>query len=281
MTHELKPITIATDWCKNDNLVAQYLLSWPGILKSHQVATTCYFTTCGYLSKVLQPCFNFLWALVSFYVYLINSGKQLKQRVQGGKLFASTPDPPNSTRHSRYIIMAMSSRRRGRCTIGFILFVTFAFISSLTYIPTVSADVDAERHEEKAAEAVVDASGDVQIMDEPDGDDDDDDDGHSMAEDIAAAAAVVEAEASELLAAAEAKAAEFAEEAAAVAKEVKKEGVAFMKSAKDKITTLVDKTKEITPAQMKKVAAGALGVWGVAAGVGWAMNHFSGSDADV
>jgi hypothetical protein len=179
--------------------------------------------------------------------------------------------------------MAMSSRRRGRCTIGFILFVTFAFISSLTYIPTVSADVDAERHEEKAAEAVVDASGDVQkIMDEPDGvDDDDDDDGHSMAEDIAAAAAAVEAEASELLAAAEAKAAEFAEEAAAVAKEVKKEGVAFMKSTKDKITTLVDKTKEITPAQMKKVAAGALGVWGVAAGVGWAMNHFSGSDADV
>jgi ABC-type Zn uptake system ZnuABC Zn-binding protein ZnuA len=149
----------------------------------------------------------------------------------------------------------------------------------------VSADVDAERHEEKAAEAVVDASGDVQIMDEPDGvddgDDDDDDDGHSMAEDIAAAAAVVEAEASELLAAAEAKAAEFTEEAAAVAKEVKKEGVAFMKSAKDKITTLVDKTKEITPAQMKTVAAGALGVWGVAAGVGWAMNHFSGSDADV
>jgi len=64
-----------------------------------------------------------------------------------------------------------------------------------------------------------------------------------------------------LLAAAEAKAAEFAEEAA--------------------ITKLVDKTKEITPAQMKKVAAGALGVWGVAAGAGWAMNHFSGSDSDV
>lgn len=167
---------------------------------------------------------------------------------------------------------------RRRCTIGFILFVTtLALISSFTYIPTVSADVDAERHEEKAAEAVVDASGDVQ-MDEPD---DDDDDGHSMAEDIAAAAAAVEAEAAELLAAAEAKAAEFAEEAAAVANEVKKEGVAFMKSAKDKITTLVDKTKEITPAQMKKVAAGALGVWGVAAGVGWAMNHFSGSDSDV
>ena len=169
---------------------------------------------------------------------------------------------------------------RRRCTIGFILFVTLALISSFTYIPTVSADVDAERHEEKAAEAVVDASGDVQ-MDEPDDDDDDDDDGHSMAEDIAAAAAAVEAEAAELLAAAEAKAAEFAEEAAAVANEVKKEGVAFMKSAKDKITTLVDKTKEITPAQMKKVAAGALGVWGVAAGVGWAMNHFSGSDSDV
>ena len=166
---------------------------------------------------------------------------------------------------------------RRRCTIGFILFVTLALISSFTYIPTVSADVDAERHEEKAAEAVVDASGDVQ-MDEPD---DDDDDGHSMAEDIAAAAAAVEAEAAELLEAAEAKAAEFAEEAAAVANEVKKEGVAFMKSAKDKITTLVDKTKEITPAQMKKVAAGALGVWGVAAGAGWAMNHFSGSDSDV
>lgn len=154
--------------------------------------------------------------------------------------------------------------------------MTLALISSFTYIPTVSADVDAERHEEKAAEAVVDASGDVQ-MDEPD----DDDDGHSMAEDISAAAAAVEAEAAELLAAAEAKAAEFAEEAAAVANEVKKEGVAFMKSAKDKITTLVDKTKEISPAQMKKVAAGALGVWGVAAGVGWAMNHFSGSDSDV
>jgi len=64
-----------------------------------------------------------------------------------------------------------------------------------------------------------------------------------------------------LLAAAEAKAAEFAEEAA--------------------ITKLVDKTKEITPAQMKKVAAGVLGVWGVASGAGWAMNQFSGSNSDV
>ena len=207
-----------------------------------------------------------------FFYKLKTRVKQLKQDLQ-----------PGFHRHWNDNMAVNATTTRGsrrRCTIGFILFVTLALISSFTYIPTVSADVDAESHEEKAAEAVVDASGDVQ-MDEPDDDDDDDDDGHSMAEDIAAAAAVVEAEAAELLAAAEAKAAEFAEEAAAVANEVKKEGVAFMKSAKDKITTLVDKTKEITPAQMKKVAAGALGVWGVAAGVGWAMNHFSGSDSDV
>ena len=49
-------------------------------------------------------------------------------------------------------------------------------------------------------------------------------------------------------------------------------------SAKAKAVAFVDKTKEISSEQMKKVAAGALGIWGVAAGAGWVMNHFNGDD---
>jgi hypothetical protein len=38
------------------------------------------------------------------------------------------------------------------------------------------------------------------------------------------------------------------------------------------------KAKEISPEKVKKIAAGALGVWGVAAGAGWVMNNMGGED---
>ena len=67
------------------------------------------------------------------------------------------------------------------------------------------------------------------------------------------------------------------EETTAVVDEVDS-SISFITSAKSKATALVDKAKEITPAQMKKAAAGALGIWGVAAGAGWVMNQMGSED---
>jgi hypothetical protein len=194
-------------------------------------------------------------------------------------------------------------RESRRFTLGFLLVLTLA-LSSFSGIPLVYAEVDAEIYEESgegAAETLADSSGELQ-MEEPEAPEVVEDD-TSVAEAAAAEAASVEeaaaaeaaatqaaaeAEAAAAQAAAEAEAAAEPEAAAAaseagVVEEAGKEkGTSFvggvLSSAKTKAVAFVDRTKEISPDQMKKVAAGALGIWGVAAGAGWVMNHFGGSD---
>lgn len=85
-------------------------------------------------------------------------------------------------------------------------------------------------------------------------------------------------QAAEEAAAAEAAAAA----AAALAEEGKKSSTAFVSNVaeltKNTVASVIGKAKDITPETMKKVAAGALGVWGVAAGAGWVMNNLGGDD---
>ena len=161
--------------------------------------------------------------------------------------------------------------RQGRSfALGFLLLVTLALLG-LSNIPLVYADDDAVAEEAapvETAEAVVDATGDVQV-DEPE----------PEVEDNSAA----EAEAAAAQAVAEAAAEKAAEAASAVVDEVDtKKGSAFVTgvvdSAKDKAVSFVDKAKAVTPEQMKKAAAGALGIWGVAAGAGWVMNNLAGAE---
>lgn len=82
--------------------------------------------------------------------------------------------------------------------------------------------------------------------------------------------------------AAEEAAAAEAAAAAALAEEEKKSSTAFVSNVaeltKNKVASVIGKAKDITPETMKKVAAGALGVWGVAAGAGWVMNNLGGDD---
>lgn len=171
--------------------------------------------------------------------------------------------------------------RQGRSfALGFLLLVTLALLG-LSNIPLVYADDDAVAEEAapvETAEAVVDATGDVQV-DEPEPEVED----NSAAEAAAAAQAAAEAEAAAAQAVAEAAAEKAAEAASAVVDEVDtKKGTAFVTgvvdSAKDKAVSFVDKAKAVTPEQMKKAAAGALGIWGVAAGAGWVMNNLAGAE---
>ena len=158
--------------------------------------------------------------------------------------------------------------REGRQFIlGFLLLVTLA-LSGFANVPLAYA--------EEGAEAVVDATGDVNV-DEPEVAVDADE-AYDAAAEAEAAAQAAEAEAQ---AAAEAAAAKAAEEASAVADETEKGGAfvsGVVESAKSKATAIVDKAKSITPEQMKKVAAGAVGIWGVAAGAGWVMNNLGGAE---
>ncbi|KAL7499906.1 hypothetical protein ACHAWT_008040 [Skeletonema menzelii] len=72
---------------------------------------------------------------------------------------------------------------------------------------------------------------------------------------------------------------EAAEEEAAAAEEEETNIVSEVtESAKSKISEIVGHIKDISPQQKKKIAAGALGVWGVAAGAGWVLNNLGGSD---
>lgn len=174
-------------------------------------------------------------------------------------------------------------REGRRFTLGVLFIVTLALLS-LTSIPLVHADADAvEESSGGAAEAVVDATGDVQV-EEPESSTQDEDDGSAAAEaEAAAAAEEAEAAATAEAEAVAAKAAAAAEAASAVVDEVEeKKGGAFVSdvaaSAKSKATALVDKAKSVTPEQMKKVAAGAIGIWGVAAGAGWVMNNLGGAE---
>lgn len=115
-------------------------------------------------------------------------------------------------------------------------------------------------HADDEGSAEVDATGDVQV-DEPESVDTPSDD-----VDDSATEAVTEEEEPPVV-----------EETTAVVDEVDS-SISFITSAKSKATALVDKAKEITPAQMKKAAAGALGIWGVAAGAGWVMNQMGSED---
>jgi len=176
-------------------------------------------------------------------------------------------------------------REGRRFILGFLLLVTLALMSlsnvPLAYADEADAVVEEAAGEPEAteAEAVVDATGDVQVDDEPAAEEEDD----SAAAEAAAAAAAAEAEAARQAAVEEA-AAKAAAEASAVVDEVEKEakGSAFVSdvaaSAKSKAMAFVDKAKSVTPEQMKKAAAGALGIWGVAAGAGWVMNNLGGAE---
>jgi hypothetical protein len=89
-----EPITIATDWCKNDNLVAQNLLRWMDwyfeISSSHNIQQMIHTTSGIFLNR--------LQLSVSFSFCVFNSGKHLKRTGQGLHL-ASTS---TSTRHSHH-----------------------------------------------------------------------------------------------------------------------------------------------------------------------------------
>lgn len=52
----------------------------------------------------------------------------------------------------------------------------------------------------------------------------------------------------------------------------------LLQSQQSKISEIIEKVKEISPQQKKKLAAGAIGIWGVAAGAGWVLNNLGGSD---
>jgi hypothetical protein len=54
--------------------------------------------------------------------------------------------------------------------------------------------------------------------------------------------------------------------------------VNLLQSQQSKISEIIEKVKEISPQQKKKLAAGAIGIWGVAAGAGWVLNNLGGSD---
>jgi len=200
-------------------------------------------------------------------------------------------------------------REGRRFILGFLLLVTLA-LSCSSNIPLVYAD--AVETSSGEAEAVVDATGEVQVK-EPESPKEDDDSAaaaeavaqavarkseavarEAEAEAIAAkaeaeaAAAKAEAEAAAAKAEAEAAAAKAEAEAAAakaaaeVVDEVEEAKDEFAggvtASAKSKAMAFADKAKEVTPEQLKKVAAGALGIWGVAAGAGWVMNNLGGAE---
>ena len=140
------------------------------------------------------------------------------------------------------------------------LFVVILALLSISNIALVYAD-----EEGGSAEAVVDASGDVQV----------EDNSEPTAETVESTPSSTEEE--DTPAAAEEEPAATDSTAVEEPASEEEKGSAFVSgvvsSAKDKATALVDKAKSVTPAQMKKVAAGALGIWGVAAGAGWVMNN--------
>ena len=72
--------------------------------------------------------------------------------------------------------------------------------------------------------------------------------------------------------------ADLAEPDDAAVEEETAEVDSFLKSQQAKISGIIEKVKEISPQQKKKIAAGAIGIWGVAAGAGWVLNNLGGSD---
>lgn len=194
---------------------------------------------------------------------------------------------------------------RRRYALKFLLFsIGAAFI--LSGVPLVKSESDAtpsSLESEAAAiveEVIVDAIGEVHVEDKAvdegrSGNSEETEDVELQAE-VDAAVEAAEAEAARAVeeAATEAKAeadeairkveavAAAAEASNAVDEEVKTETLAFVSkftnSAKSKAVNIVDRAKDVTPEEMKKVAAGVLGLWGAAAGIGWAMNNLGGND---
>lgn len=153
-------------------------------------------------------------------------------------------------------------RQIRRFALGVLLIATLS-LSTLSNVPLAHADVDVvDESADGVAEAVVDSAGDVhvdvsEILDE-------------------AVGAVVEDEVVPESAEEESTA---AEDAVVVENDVSESSTpAFVSNVRAKAVAFADKAKEITPEQMKKVALGTLGIWGVAAGAGWVMNNLGGSD---
>jgi len=182
----------------------------------------------------------------------------------------------------------MSILQGRRRFLGFLLLVTIAVLSTSS-LPAANA----QESDVASSEAEVDASGEIHVVEETT-----EDDGSAAAEAEAAEAAAeaariaeearanaaAEAEAAAAAAAAKIKA-EAEAAAAAVAEEATKatsETTAFAtgvtESAKEKAMAFFGKAKDISPEKVKKIAAGALGVWGIAAGAGWVMNNLGGDD---
>ncbi|KAL3758475.1 hypothetical protein ACHAWU_004318 [Discostella pseudostelligera] len=160
-------------------------------------------------------------------------------------------------------------RQVRRFALGFLLIVALS-LSALSSIPVAYADAEVDAVDESTAadevvaEAVVDSAGDV-VVDVAETPEDDD----SAEAEAEAAPAVTEEEPA-------------AEEAAPVVDDEvavsESSTPAFVSNVRAKVVAIADKAKEVTPEQMKKVALGALGIWGVAAGAGWVMNNLGGSE---
>lgn len=149
-----------------------------------------------------------------------------------------------------------------RFILGFLLLVTLA---SLGIFNVPLAYADAVEKSTEQTEAVVDTTGDVQV-EEPESP-------KEATADVAAEAVAQEAAGAAAAEAAAAKTAEVADEEA-------QDGFVEDVSAagKSKAMSFIDKAKEVTPEKLKKVAAGAIGIWGVAAGAGWVMNNLGGAE---
>jgi maltodextrin utilization protein YvdJ len=153
--------------------------------------------------------------------------------------------------------------------LGFLLIVAIS-LSALSSIPVAYADAEVDAVDESTAiddvvaEAVVDSAGDV-VVDVQETPDDD----NSAATEAEAAPVVTDEEP-----AAE-EATPVVDDEVAVSESTTP---AFVSNVRAKVVAIADKAKEVTPEQMKKVALGALGIWGVAAGAGWVMNNLGGSE---
>lgn len=163
-------------------------------------------------------------------------------------------------------------RQVRRFTLGFLLIAALA-LSTLSSLPVVHADTDvdvdvvvADESAEGVVEAVVDSTGDIQVEVTKSLEEDDD-------------SAVVEAVAENAAEEASQSDEESASAEAVVVDEIGTvKSTEFVSNVRAKAVAFADKAKEITPEQMKKVALGALGIWGVAAGAGWVMNNLGGAE---
>ena len=102
----------------------------------------------------------------------------------------------------------------------------------------------------------------------------------TAAEEAAAAAAAAKAKAAEAAEAAAAKAQEVADAAAQAVEEASEEAAGILRKTKDAVSSSGDrvvafvKDFKLSKDSTKKIAAGVVGVWGVATAGGWAMDKY-------